>query len=326
MDQEIIRLLRKYISNRCNPQELEEVRLIIESGNFEQEWEQVLQEAAALDMADDSVIQEPAFNSEKVFNKINSTIRPVRRMVTRPWLIGVAATLLLTLSIGFLFLKNRVTPATNVAVLKLVSPAGQQKKITLVDGTQIILNCGSTLTYASQFNTTKREVYLDGEAFFNVKHDASRPFLVHTGRLKVQVLGTSFNVRAYGADAKTSVSVATGKVGVNGTKASTTYMLLPGERLSYNRNNEFKQDKIKIDDILAWQKGILVFHLETIGEIAPVLERYYGVTVHLNLHLSADKKVTASFTQKTLPQVLEILSQTAGFKYVINKNNTVSIN
>ncbi|WP_184550453.1 FecR family protein [Mucilaginibacter sp. FT3.2] len=320
MDQEIIRLLKKYISNNSSPQELEEVRQIIESGNFEQEWELVLKEEAVLDMADDSVIEEPAFDSEKVLDKIRSTTMPVRKLAIQPWLIGIAAILLLTLSIGFLFFKNRAIPATNVAVLKLVSPAGQQKKITLADGTQIILNCGSTLTYAAKFNNTKREVYLDGEAFFNVKHDASRPFLVHTGRLNVQVLGTSFNVRAYRADAKALVSVASGKVGVNGSKPSGTYMLLPGDRLSYNRDNEFKQDKIKLEDILAWQKGILVFHLETIQEIAPVLARYYGIAITLNPHLYANKEVTASFTQKTLPQVLEILSQTAGFKYVINKN------
>lgn len=320
MDQEIIQLLKKYISNDCNPQELEKVREIVRSGNFKAEWEQVLQEEAAFDMVDDSPVNEPDFRAEEVFQRINSTITPVRKFRIQPWLTGVAAALLLTFSIGYLFLKPGTTSESNKTVLRLVSPQGQQKKITLSDGTQVILNCGSTLSYTAQFNDTKREVYLDGEAFFKVKHDDKKPFLVHSGKLNVQVLGTSFNVRSYRSDAKTTVSVASGKVGVNSNKSSGTYMLLPGDLLSYNHNNEFKTGKISQEEILAWQKGTLIFHLETIQEIAPVLERYYGVSITIHQNRSSDKQVTASFTKKTLSQVLEILSQTSDFKYVINKD------
>lgn len=320
MDQEIILLLKKYIHNGCNPQELEKVSAVIRSGNFKAEWEQVLEEEAAMDMADDSPFEEPGFHAEKIFQRINSTIRPARKFRIQPWLTGIAAALLLTLSIGYLFLKPGTLPESNRMVLRLVSPRGQQKKITLSDGTQVILNCGSTLTCKAQFNGTKREVYLDGEAFFNVKHDNKKPFLVHSGRLHVQVLGTSFNVRAYRSDAKTTVSVASGKVGVNSNRSSGTYMLLPGDLISYNHNNEFKTSKISREEILAWQKGTLIFHLETIREIAPVLERYYGVSITIHQNQSAAKQVTASFARKTLPQVLEILSQTSDFKYVINKN------
>lgn len=320
MDQEIILLLKKYISNTCNPQELEKVSAVIRSGNFKAEWEQVLEEEAAKDMADDSPFEEPDFHSEKIFQRINSTITPVRKFRIQPWLTGVAAALLLTFSIGYLFLKPGILPESNRTVLRLVSPRGQQKKITLSDGTQVILNCGSTLTCKAQFNDTKREVYLDGEAFFNVKHDDKKPFLVHSGRLHIQVLGTSFNVRAYRSDAKTTVSVASGKVGVNSNRSSGTYMLLPGDLISYNHNNEFKTSKISREEILAWQKGTLIFHMETIREIAPVLERYYGVSITIHHNQSAAKQVTASFTRKTLSQVLEILSQTSDFKYVINKN------
>lgn len=320
MDQEVVQLLRKYISNNCNAIELEKVSQIMLSGSFEQEWQYVLEEEAALDMAVDSPVNDSAFQSEKVLNKINSTINPAPKFKIQPWFIGIAAALLLTLSIGYLFLNNRSSTINNTVLLRLTSPAGKQKKVTLDDGTQVILNCGSTLTYAAHFEGNKREVYLNGEAFFDVKHDDQKPFLVHTGRLNVQVLGTSFNVRSYHTDARAIVSVASGKVGVNSSKAAPTYMLLPGDQLSYNRKNEVKSARVSSEEILAWQKGILIFHLETIREIVPVLERYYGVNITVHRNYSPYKQVTASFTRKTLPEVLEILSQTSGFKYTIDKN------
>lgn len=325
MDQEVIQLLKKYIANNCSAAELEKVDQIIRSGTFGEEWAHVMEEEAALDMADDHSSAPEHFDAEKVFHKINIAIKPARKFRIHPWLTGIAAALVLTLSITFLFLHTGDTDYSKATVLKLVSPAGKQEKITLSDGTQVTLNCGSTLTYTSRFGEKKREVYLEGEAFFNVKHDDHKPFLVHSDRLHVQVLGTSFNVRAYRSDKKTTVSVASGKVGVNNHKKSATYMLLPGDLLSYNQDNEFKKDKIKAEDILAWQKGILLFRLETIREIAPVLERFYGVSINIQPASASKKQITASFTQKTLPQVLEILSQTAGFTYVIHKNQ-VSIN
>lgn len=320
MDQEVIQLLKKYVQNTCSPQELEEVERIIASGSFENEWKQVLEAEAVIDMASNGVADEPEFNSEAVFRKINNTIHPKRRLTLRPWISAIAAAVLLTLSIGYLFLNRSPAPAGKIAFLHLVNPAGKQKKVTLEDGTQVTLNCGSTLSYAAHFAADKREVFLEGEAFFDVKHDDKKPFLVHTSRVKVQVLGTSFNVRSYAKDARAAVSVATGKVGVNGNKAATTYMLLPGDLLSYSRNNEVRSAKVSTEDIMAWQKGILVFHLETIREIVPVLERYYGVDITVHQHFSQHKQVTASFNNKTLPEVLEILAQTSGFSYTIDKN------
>ncbi len=318
MDQDIILLLRKYVGNRCTKQELEQVRQILASGSYERELEAVLQEEALNDMADESDVKN--FDSDSVLYRINSTIKPVRKINISRWSLGIAASLLLVLSAGYLFWKSRLQPVKDLPQLSLITTAGQQKKVTLADGTAITLNCGSTLRYTAGFTGSKREVYLDGEAFFNVVHDVNHPFVVHTGRLNVQVLGTSFNVRSYLADTRATVSVATGKVGVNGNEAKGTYMLLPGERLSYNKNNQFKKDNISQDEISGWQKGILIFRLETIQEIAPVLERYYGVSIAINPAHIPRKQVTASFTQKTLPQVLEILSQTGGFIYTISRN------
>ncbi|QEM14259.1 FecR family protein [Mucilaginibacter rubeus] len=316
MDQEIILLLRKYVNNNCNAQELEQVKQIITSGKYDAEWDAVLQEEALTE--DVEFPDMPDFRQSEVLNRINRSIKPVKKLTFQRWGLGAAAAILIMLSAGYLFLGNQKPVLNNQPLLSVSSIAGQQKKITLADGTEVTLNSLSTLHYKDLFNGTEREVYLEGEAFFNVVHDAQRPFIVHTQKLNVHVLGTSFNVSAYVHDRKTTVSVATGKVGVNVSNSSHANMLLPGDRLSYNGN--IQTDHINPDDVMGWQKGALIFHQESIRDIAPVLERYYGVHIYFGKNQNPGKQVTAAFKQKTLPQVMEILAQTGGFSYRLINN------
>ncbi|WP_114936609.1 FecR family protein [Mucilaginibacter endophyticus] len=317
MNQEIILLLRKYANNNCNARELEQVKQIITSGQYDAEWEAVLLEEALND--DTETSDTLNFRQDEVLNRINRSTKPVKKLAFPRWSLGAAAAILIMLSAGYLFFSNRNPVSNNQPLLSVSSSAGQQKKITLTDGTEVALNSQSTLYYKDVFNGSKREVYLDGEAFFNVVHDAQHPFIVHTQKLNVQVLGTSFNVSAYTHDRKTTVSVATGKVGVNVTNSSHASMLLPGDRLSYN--GTINTDHINPDDVLGWQKGMLIFHQESIRDIAPVLERYYGAHISFGKNNNnPGKQVTAAFKQKTLQQVMVILSQTAGFSYQLTNN------
>lgn len=318
MDQEIILLLRKYANNSCNARELEQVKQIITSGQYAAEWEAVLLEETLNEDTETSDI--PNFRQDEVLSRINRSIKPVKKLTLPRWSLGVAAAILIMLSAGYLFFSDHNPVSENQPLLSVTSSTGQQKKITLTDGTEVTLNSQSTLHYKDVFNGAKREVYLEGEAFFNVVHDAQHPFIVHTQKLHVQVLGTSFNVRAYARDRKTTVSVATGKVGVNVSNSAHANMLLPGDRLSYNADNNIQTDHINPDDVLGWQKGILIFHQESIRDIAPVLERYYGVHIYFGKNNNPGKQVTAAFKQKTLSQVMVILSQTAGFTYQLTNN------
>jgi len=326
MNTEIKILLSKYTNNRCTADELAQVKAILQSGLYQEEWLSVMEDEATNDVIDGSDVTGPGFDTAKVFARINESTAPIVKRYPYKWAIGLAATLLISLSAGYLLLHNNYTSKQQDYIAKQVTHAGERKIITLTDGSTVVLNNRSELRYSSHFSGNKREVYLKGEAFFEVKHDTARPFIVHTAHLKVQVLGTSFNVKSYQNDNHTTVGVVTGKVGVNGNKTKRTFMLLPGNVLSCDkRDTAFQQLNLTTDEILGWQKGLMAFHQETLEEIIPELERWYDVSVTLNSKQLLKKRITASFSRKPLNEVLEILSKTAGFTYVINKNQ-VQIN
>lgn len=326
MNKEIKDLLAKYISNQCTAEELQQVKAVLKSGLYEQEWLALMEEEAALDQLAISELPPLLFNASGVFEKVIQATAPRKKTYPYQWAIGIAAALLFMLTAGYLTYTSNFSPKQQVYLVQQATHAAERRTIVLADGSRVTLNNKSKLRYSSVFTNTKREVYLTGEAFFEVVHDIKRPFIVHTSTLKVQVLGTSFNVKSYEHDARVSVGVATGKVGVNGMNVKKTYMLLPGNLLSCNKSDTlFKQSTVSIDEILGWQNGLLVFHQESLRDIVPELERWYNVTIQINTANLLKKRITASFSKKPLAEVMDILSKTGGFTYMINKNK-VEIN
>ncbi|WP_342328465.1 FecR domain-containing protein [Pedobacter sp. FW305-3-2-15-E-R2A2] len=170
-------------------------------------------------------------------------------------------------------------------------PFGKQTKVVLSDGTQIWINAGSKLTYPSQFGAAKREVSLEGEAFFDVVHQAQRPFVVHTGRLSINVLGTEFNVNTFGASFQTAL--VRGKVRLEaGTKSM---VLLPGELGTYHDQSAgLSKKESNLREYTAWKDKELYFDNGRLGDIASRLEREYDLSFSFespelkNLHFTID--------------------------------------
>jgi ferric-dicitrate binding protein FerR (iron transport regulator) len=170
-------------------------------------------------------------------------------------------------------------------------PFGKQTKVVLSDGTQIWINAGSKLTYPSQFGAAKREVSLEGEAFFDVVHQAQRPFVVHTGRLSINVLGTEFNVNTFGASFQTAL--VRGKVRLEaGTKSM---VLLPGELGTYHDQSAgLSKKESNLREYTAWKDKELYFDNGRLGDIVSRLEREYDLSFSFespelkNLHFTID--------------------------------------
>lgn len=240
------------------------------------------------------------------------------------WLPAAAAAILI-IAAGTLFFIPRSKTDHATVFSESFTTTAQRKIVTLPDGSKIILNNSSKIKYPQVFADSLREVFLDGEAFFEIIHDKKKPFMVRTGNLNIQVLGTSFNVRHYKSDKTIDVVVATGKVGVNAKACNDVWMLTPRNRLVYNSSTgKAVESIVNPSDYTGWQNGELIFKNEKLADICKRLERWYGVTISINTASLKSKRISLKQHDESLYTVLKMLGITAGFNYEI-KNKDVRI-
>lgn len=208
-------------------------------------------------------------------------------------------------------------------------PLGKKCTVTLADGTKVKINSGSTLRFPETFSDTIREVYLTGEAFFDVTKNPNKPFVIHSGGVDTRVLGTSFNIRAYPSAANVSVAVATGKVKVNLAKnKERSEVLIPNQMFVYDKSKDLaiKAEHINLADVVAWKDKRIVFNKSLQDEIIETLERWYGVTFVVNKDLKTGTGYTAQFKpNESLQATLEHMKYTLGFEYKL-ENDVVTLN
>ena len=218
---------------------------------------------------------------------------------------------------------NEINYASDNSINKLIYnqikiPYGKTFKITLSDGTIVNMNAGSSLKYPIQFiKGHKREVVLDGEAFFDVAKDKAHPFIVKTRGVDVKVLGTKFNVSSYKEDLDINTVLVEGSVSLS-DKANKKAILAPGEKGSWNSNNpEIAVNKVDTRFYTEWINGEIVFRKTAFRDIIIKLERTYDVTIENNRKDILDKKFNASFNKniESIEKVLETMSKIQGFTY-----------
>lgn len=157
-------------------------------------------------------------------------------------------------------------------------PRGGEYSLTLADGTKVWLNAASTLRYPSVFNGTNREVWLEGEAYFQVYGKPEQPFIVHTSRQRIEVLGTEFNIQAYGDDKRSVTTLVQGKVSVESSGKSM--ILNPGEQALSDDEGAFSHATgVDIAGVTAWKNGYFRFNKAGIHTIMQELSRWYDVEV-----------------------------------------------
>jgi transmembrane sensor len=241
-------------------------------------------------------------------------VLPVRRWrlrLARP--AQMAAILLLLASVlGGAFYYARPAPALAYRVYR--TPAGRPQHLRLADGSVVTLAPQSQLRYPAQFGTGAREVYLEGEAFFEVRKDPKRPFRVHSGAWVTQVLGTKFNVSAVLGASQLAVSLVEGKVQV--TDKHDNYLLAPGQQLRAERaTGRIYRQAFDRQQVLAWRSNQLVFKNEKLADVANQLERRYGVKLVFADSATAEVRLWATFDNEPLPRVLDALRLAGGLSY-----------
>ncbi len=230
---------------------------------------------------------------------------------------------------------------------------GSKSKIQLPDGTQVWINSGSKLTYSGKFKGHLREVFLDGEAYFDVVKDPQRPFIVHAANIDIRVLGTAFNVRAYDADKSIEATLIHGSIEVvnRSQPDAPKVMLKPHEKMIFNKQIEqvissspISRNGIKentsISTILikplpkniadsvvhetSWLYNKLVFDEEEMTDVVIKLERWYNVKIKITDEKVKNYRISGTFIDETVDQALNDLQLLIPFKYE-NSNNIITI-
>lgn len=275
--------------------------------------------------------------------------------------LKIAALFLLAFAFSFATFNflNKKPDTGFLAYNQISTTKGQKSQIILSDGTKVWLNSESILKYPSAFNEMKREVFLEGEAFFEVqKKDNKIPFVVNTSEINIKVLGTSFNVMAYSDEETIQTTVVTGSVCIMRKSSESSQdqniilkpnqkatLLKKGSRITLSEIEIKKpalvkstttiqsispakkeqiliSPKVDIELHTAWKEDKLIFQSETFENIAYTLERWYDVKIHVQDEELRKDRYTGTFEHKeTLNQVLEILNLTTPINYTFKQNN-----
>ena len=207
----------------------------------------------------------------------------------------------------------------------LTVPAGGEYRLVLSDGTKVWMNADSKLKYPVAFGQSQREVFLEGEAYFDVKKDPEYPFTVHTSRGDVQVLGTGFNIRDYRGEARVVTTLVEGKVVYKASERHEAVIILPGYQLIDNGYEELAPQEVDVEMYVGWKDGRYIFEDATLEEIMQVLSRWYDIAVFYKreevkkLHFTGDLE-----RYKTINDFLEFMEIGGNVRFSI-KGKTVLI-
>jgi transmembrane sensor len=330
MEEQFTELLAKKLSGEISAEELVEFnRLVASDSAFQKEYEVI----KGYWMEDDT----PCENIVSIFENIKSKAgisdadnvigiqrtKKNRALVLR---IAAAASVLIIISIFFYFIKLKPEPSTSLVFNELKTANGAIKNITLPDGTSVTLNAASVLKYPETFPGKTREVYLSGEGFFDVAKDHNHPFIVHTNKSDIRVLGTAFDIKCYDNDSLFEATLFRGSIEASVKNASDSKVLLkPSDKLVVENKGYFLTKGTYLDSDTtnietSWMHNKIIFKNQPFSLLANSLSRKYGVNIIFNNKTLKTVKLSGEFDKEDIRQVLLSLKLVAKFNYKIADN------
>lgn len=265
------------------------------------------------------------FSAEESYGMLQQRLEPARRkrkILSIRYVSAVAAGLVLLIGFGWMFHSYQ-----HPARMLLATTGAETQYIQLPDGSEVILNRHSQLSYPETFGK-ERIVKLNGEAYFEVSKNPEKPFLVETNGVTVSVLGTHFNVNAYSADSLIETTLLQGSVAVSDNRNGKQLILKPNETAVYRKATSVLTMHPETDagDEISWCEGILSFDNATMGEIARELSHHFNVTIHIEGEHLRHYKLNARFKQgETLEEILDMLAPIGGFIYKATQTNVIEL-
>lgn len=206
---------------------------------------------------------------------------------------------------------------------ELIIPKGGEYQVMLADGTKVWLNSASRLIYPQSFMGKERRVVLSGEAFFDVAHDAERPFIVETSRMNVKVLGTRFNVNDYDDNEEVSTTLVNGSVEIV-SGGQQAFRLVPGEQ-AYGKENELEKREVNVRLYTSWIDGKFLFNNTELEEIAQQISRWYDVEIFFSSENVKKVRFTGAIVKfKPLDDLVRMIESTSQVRFSV-KGKTIVI-
>lgn len=223
--------------------------------------------------------------------------------------------------VSYLPVGDKQETPKEVVYNKLSIPRGGEYRIELEDGTKIWMNSESRLRYPVAFFNDTREVYLEGEAYFEVQRDVNRPFIVHSGEQKVTVLGTSFGISCYASEVNDYTTLVSGKVKVDFKRGKQSFVLEPGMQVAYDKKSGIATErKVDVAEFVAWKNGKYVFKQKCLEDILSTLSRWYDFEV---FYQNEDvKEILFSGELRRFDDfnyLLRLIERTSDVKFIIDK-------
>jgi len=253
--------------------------------------------------------------------KVESESKDTRAIRMFPWIARIAAAVILVLGFTFIFYQYQKIPSDNLNLQTMIQTDDSgQKVIVLPDGSTVWLNINSELLYPESFDGNARTLYLKGEAFFEVTPDKDKPFIVHSGSSKTTVLGTSFNLRAYGKEDEVKLTVVTGKVAFTLPDDKEGVIVTPGDAAVFNNNTKSIYQLKNLDvNFLSWKTRQLLFDDSPLNQLIFSLERHYNIEIEVEHEETLNCRFTGDFQETEIENAIKVITRATGTSYTIKE-------
>lgn len=317
----IDRLILRFLQKEASDQDLNELNEWLDDREDHKRYFDQMNEAFQTSQVLSTFTHEKINHAwESVNRKLRALDKPpAKTRVIKQYhynILRIAATVSAILLLGYAAWVKWSIPAMASKGTIVFTPERQNTKIYLPDGTAVWLNTNSTLQYGPDFGVTNREVFLKGEAFFDVRKD-QKNFIVNAEAFTIRVKGTRFNVRAYKeeADFRTTLEEGSVELRVNG-HGEGSYAMKPGDQITFNANQrQITRQTVNPADYSAWKEEELFFDDTALADIILKLENRYKVHIDIDDSLARHERLTMKIRRETIDEVLEFIQVSSRLKY-----------
>lgn len=302
-------LIAKYFEGNCTP---DEINMIEEWRKQKLENEKTFSKLKTIwdktgEVRPLSEVQETNAAWQKLSAKIKAAPKAASKWKSLSFILPRAAAAVLVFTSMIIFYITQTNKGNEVVkMIEISTQKGEKRQLALADGSTVWLNAESSIKYPENFSGNTRDVYLEGEAYFDVEKNPAKPFKVHTEELTTKVLGTQFNVQAYNEQKNIIVALDEGKVAVNYDNEGVT--LSPGNQVLYSKQTHTFSKTDITNKHSQWRNNILEFDNVTLAQATKTIERWFGKEIIIDNKKLEGCLITANFNNPNIDDVVEIIT------------------